>query len=92
MTRAGGDPAAELCHKALEHGLVWVEVILHLQGEGVGGELRQDLELPRSETGLEDGEGEDGRGVMQHGLHGSWPQSLQLRQVCPCPHRDGVDQ
>ena len=36
MPRAGGDPAAEPYHKALELGLVWVEVILHLQGEGVG--------------------------------------------------------
>ena len=64
-------------------GLVWVEAIFHLEGEGVGRLLRQvgqgdtrvrahqDLELLEAETGLDDVEGEDGQGVVQHGLHGA---------------------
>ena len=41
LERPNGDPAAELCQEALMRGLVWVEAILHLEGEGVGRLLRQ---------------------------------------------------
>ena len=44
------------------------------------------------ETQLEDGDGEDGQGALQRGLHVPRPQSPQLRQALPCRHIEGVNQ